>query len=323
MESGMKASQALAGALGSLQEKMHGAEQGIREGADPERLHDFRVAIRASRSLLTQVRGVFPKRARQRFQSALAWLAGSTGAKRDLDVFLAELHHSSQQLPKELQGPFQALRETLKQHQRTEHQRLLAILASRRYQGFQQGYAEFLAKAQPRGSRMPQGLRSIREVSGEAAWRNYRKLARQALAITPESPIEDLHELRKTGKKLRYLLQIFQGLYPPEEIHRQMKALKQLQDKLGAVVDHDVRCKLLARWAEEMTGNDETRAAFNALANIFLRPDPGSRPDFENQLRDFLRPRNRKRFKTLFKPHAGADPPCTPAKNLKLSREHR
>ncbi|MGH8511276.1 MAG: CHAD domain-containing protein, partial [Gammaproteobacteria bacterium] len=96
LEPQMRADLAVAQVLGAHYTIMNRHERGLLEGADSEALHDFRVAIRTSRSILNQTRGVFPERPYQRFRSVLAWLAGCTGAARDLDVFLEKMpvfHH--------------------------------------------------------------------------------------------------------------------------------------------------------------------------------------------------------------------------------------
>ena len=50
--------------------------------------------------------------------------------------------------------------------------------------------------------------------------RVYRKMVRMGSAIDDDSPAEDLHELRKVGKELRYLLEFFASLYPAESSSR-------------------------------------------------------------------------------------------------------
>ena len=42
----------------------------------------------------------------------------------------------------------------------------------------------------------------------------YRRMVKAGRAIDDASPPEALHDLRKTGKELRYLLEFFAGLYP-------------------------------------------------------------------------------------------------------------
>ena len=56
-------------------------------------------------------------------------------------------------------------------------------------------------------------------------------------AIDDDSPADDLHELRKRGKELRYLLELFGGLWPTDVVKPMVKTLKGLQDVLGTHQD--------------------------------------------------------------------------------------
>ena len=65
-------------------------EAGIRADWDTEFLHDFRVAIRRTRSALSQIKGVLPVDAVEHFKDAFRELGRSTNRLRDLDVYLLE-----------------------------------------------------------------------------------------------------------------------------------------------------------------------------------------------------------------------------------------
>ena len=66
-------------------------------------------------------------------------------------------------------------------------------------------------------------------------------------AIDDASPPEALHDLRKKGKELRYLLEFFAGLYPAEVVKPMVKTLKALQDTLGRFQDREVQAGDAAR----------------------------------------------------------------------------
>ena len=60
-------------------------------------------------------------------------------------------------------------------------------------------------------------------------------------AIDDDSPARALHDLRITCKKLRYLLEFCQSLYPPKEIERLIKSLKTFQNVLGEFQDTELQ----------------------------------------------------------------------------------
>jgi CHAD domain-containing protein len=66
-------------------------EPGVRAALDSEFLHDYRVAIRRTRSLLRQIRNVFPDDAVEHFSSEFSWIGRLTGPSRDMDVLVLAL----------------------------------------------------------------------------------------------------------------------------------------------------------------------------------------------------------------------------------------
>jgi hypothetical protein len=81
----MRADQASKLILHRLLDIMLENEDGTRTGTDTEFLHDFRVAIRRTRSALTQIKAVFPKRVIDRYKAEFAWLhcvISSSGTRR-------------------------------------------------------------------------------------------------------------------------------------------------------------------------------------------------------------------------------------------------
>ena len=73
-------------------------ENGIKADIDTEFLHDFRVAIRRTRSALTQVKGVFPQSITNKFKSDFSTLGRLTNRLRDLDVYLLKKEQYKQSI---------------------------------------------------------------------------------------------------------------------------------------------------------------------------------------------------------------------------------
>src|SRR5215471_3589611 len=66
------------------------SEPGVRDGADPEELHRFRVAARRSRALIRASRPLVRDQLAA-LDRELRWLGGITGEVRDLDVLIGHL----------------------------------------------------------------------------------------------------------------------------------------------------------------------------------------------------------------------------------------
>ncbi|MGH6831284.1 MAG: CHAD domain-containing protein, partial [Methylocella sp.] len=183
------------------------------EGEDSDALHAYRVALRASRAVLNARRGVFPRHDLNWIRNGLRWLARETGPARDLDVVLeATSRLASPGVPHADAGP---LREALCARRIAAEQRLRAALQGPRYSQFTLRYAGFLANRQQRVvCRTRHGNEAIAVLMDGAVQRRYRQVHRAMQRLHAETPIDDLHDLRKRAKSLRYLLHAFANLYP-------------------------------------------------------------------------------------------------------------
>ena len=99
LEPELRADAALRRILLVLLETMERNEAGTSADLDSEFLHDFRVAVRRTRSLFSQVKGVLPPTPLERFRAEFKWLGQVTGPTRDLDVYLLEMDGSRAMLP--------------------------------------------------------------------------------------------------------------------------------------------------------------------------------------------------------------------------------
>ena len=75
---------------------------------------------------------------------------------------------------------------------------------------------------------------------------------REGTAITADSPAEDLHALRKTMKKLRYVVEIVRHGVPADRVRPVLRRLRELQQVLGDVQDMEVQADALRRFGQTM-----------------------------------------------------------------------
>jgi CHAD domain-containing protein len=90
-------------------------------------------------------------------------------------------------------------------------------------------------------------------------------------AIGDGSPAEALHELRKKGKELRYLLEFFASLYPGEVVKPMVATLKGLQDVLGRFQDREVQADRLRALGDEIAALEGGAAALMAMGLLVQR----------------------------------------------------
>jgi CHAD domain-containing protein len=96
-------------------------------------------------------------------------------------------------------------------------------------------------------------------------------MVKMGQAIDADSPHEALHDLRKKGKELRYLLEFFASLYPPEVVKPMVTTLKGLQDVLGRFQDREVQAELLRALGDDIATMDGGAAALMAMGVLVER----------------------------------------------------
>ena len=277
-------------------------EAGVLNNLDSEFLHDFRVAVRRTRSALGQLKGVLPPTTRERFRREFAWLGTVTTPTRDLDVYLLKYPYYRASLPSQMRPHLDPLLAFLQAQQEREHKALVKSLRSARYRTLTKNWRTLLERPPPKRSTLPNAKRPVLELANERIWRAYRRVIRDGKAIGPDSPAEALHELRKTCKKLRYLLEFFQSLYPGFEIRNLIKALKQLQDNLGEFQDLHVQMTALHGFAQQLEGDRETGVAIGMLVERLGGYQGAARQEFSHRFAKFASPRVRKTLRTLCPP---------------------
>jgi len=278
-------------------------ERGVRDDLDSEFLHDFRVAVRRTRSVLGQARGVLPAAVLDCFRAEFAWLGTATSPTRDFDVYLLTLPEFEAGLPPARKGDLKPFGAFLDQHQRSAQRALVAELDSDRYRTFVDEWRAWLVEP---ASDAPDAASPAVEVASLRIWKAYRRLIRAGRRITDDSEPEALHDLRKDAKKLRYLLECFGSLFPADEIAPLVKQLKALQDVLGEFQDCEVQAGSLEGFGQQMLDEGGTPAssliALGYLVEQLDERQGQARAAFADRFGRFDTKRLRRAARTLFGP---------------------
>ena len=75
--------------------------------------------------------------------------------------------------------------------------------------------------------------------------------------IDGESPPEALHDLRKRGKELRYLLELFGSVFDERAVDPLVAGLKHLQKVLGRFQDRAVQVETLRDMRHDLAAEPE------------------------------------------------------------------
>jgi CHAD domain-containing protein len=221
--------------------------EGSISGEDDEFLHQYRIAVRRSRTVQRQLAGVFPPLALPGFRSEFRWLQQATGDARDLDVYLHDLDELRDLLPPRFHDDLEPLRQVLEQRLVAARAAMEDALRSRRATDLLADWDRLLESLVelPLDDR-PDAARTIGALAGARIRRVYGRIVSMGRAITPGSPAEDYHELRKKGKELRYLLELFGvKLFDPEVTAPFIRSLKAVQEVLGRHQDREIQADML------------------------------------------------------------------------------
>jgi len=305
LQSDMRADAAIRVILLRLLEVIETNEDGTINDIDSEFLHDFRVAVRKTRSALTQIKGVLPKRVLDKYRAGFAWLGAVTTPTRDMDVYLLNFEGYRSSLPVSIQDDLGPLHDFLVAHQKKEQATMARTLKTARYKNMMQSWHTFLSAPLPARSSLPNAMRPAIEVADKRIMSAYKRVMNEGLAITPESPAERLHDLRKSCKKLRYLMEFFQSLYPSAKITALIGVLKSLQENLGDFQDYEVQATHLEDFSQQMMQEGEvapeTLMAMRVLVEGLHSRQLMAREEFAKRFGRFSRQENQDRFHKLFK----------------------
>lgn len=211
-------------------------DPGTRLGHDPESLHDMRVGIRRLRALLRAGRPLLASDT-SALDRRLRHLGVVLGDVRDLDVLLARLGDDATELGEPDATHAAALLALLAREREDKRDVLLIVLRSDAYLKLLDDTAAAIDALEPSDA----GL-SLGDVAKRAA-----KKLRKAVRALPDDPSDDdLHALRKTGKRARYAAE----LAGRKAVVRRAKAF---QDVLGEHQDAAVAAERVRALAAHAT----------------------------------------------------------------------
>ena len=276
---------------------------GILEDIDIEFLHDFRVAIRRTRSALSQIKGVFPEEITNQFKTDFACLGKLSNHMRDLDVYLLKKEEYQKLIPQNLHAGLDELFNNLITERKREHKKLVRNLSSQKTLNILNKWESFLYSEEPLAD-SPHADDPVKQLAAGFIFKKFRKLLKSGKKITPESPDEMLHQLRIDCKKLRYLLEFFTSLFPKEKMVVLIKHLKRLQDYLGEFNDYSVQIKSLQATLNRIPSTTKTFTLYSAalgglIAGLYVKQE-ATRSAFSKIFVEFSHSKNVELYHQLF-----------------------
>jgi CHAD domain-containing protein len=204
-------------------------EAGTRSGADPEDLHQMRVALRRMRSVL-KLSGTLVGDGAEPVRAELGWLGQSLGEVRDHDVLIGHLREVIADFEVRDQPAGRRLVSGFVTERAAAKRRLTKALSSARYSTLLREVS-LLTRSSAAVPDEPHDL-----VAGLA--KPHRKLAKAVRALPADPPDDDLHALRIHGKKLRYAAELAQTSAKKKRAKRIKKLINATRDFQTVLGDH-------------------------------------------------------------------------------------
>jgi CHAD domain-containing protein len=268
-----------------------------------EALHAFRISIRKTRALLNQCKAVFGKEFSKELQANFKWIGAFTTPVRDLDVLIIRLSDYGQALPEEYQHNLSIMHDFLQTERERAYNQLQHDLHGPRYRRFIRDWRQFLSDILTE-KRQGNIRKHIIKFANKKTWNTYQLVLSEGRAITDNSPAEDLHELRKTCKKLRYLIDFFSDLHPEKEVKTLIRILKKLQNFLGDFQDAEAHLDLLLKFRQLGSQDAKTRISFMLTSDLLIQELHRRESDLRHQFNDiftrFDRPKTHRLLENLY-----------------------
>jgi len=290
--------------FGTLLKTLKANEQGVIADLDAEFLHDFRIAVRRTRTGLSQLKGVLSSDETAYFAEFFSWLGQITSPTRDLDVYLTKFETYKHNLPAAVHADIEPFLALLQEKKLKSQRELADKLCAAKYRKTLSEWEQCLkSQAHPKAAKLSN--LDIKTLADRRIWKTYRRILEEGGAITVNSPAGDLHELRKTCKKLRYLIEFFQSLYPKLQIKKLIGQLKALQDVLGDFQDFDVQIDFIDQCCKDDKSAlpPATLKALDELIRQLAMQKARAHKHYQPAFEAFALAKNHALFKSLFATH--------------------
>ncbi|MEI7748146.1 MAG: CHAD domain-containing protein [Chlorobiaceae bacterium] len=275
-------------------------EVGIKKNIDSEFLHDYRVAIRRTRSILKQLNGVFDAGETAYYLTLFRNLGKRTNELRDRDVYLLQRATYFHYLPPTLQPSLKIFFDSIAASRKMLHRQFSRYLSSVSYKSFLVQWGAYLDRPPHRETeQIPKAFLSTRSVAVKSIKKAWQKVIRHGRLVSRETTDAELHGLRIDCKKLRYLLEFFASIFPHNTIHTVIRQLKELQENLGDFVDFTVQLRFLHDQLEMMPADKLLAASTGGLMAILFQKQEEARLKFHNTFRSFDREQTSQLFQDL------------------------
>ncbi|VTS03472.1 CHAD domain-containing protein [Tuwongella immobilis] len=247
-----------------------------------EAIHQLRVSTRRANAVIRIFGDVLPFKWAKQLRRCLRSIRQAAGDARDADVFIEFL--AQHPTPKRVNATIDAFLRGYLLALRSEAQQRLNDAVRLHRPDLEQFQVDLngglFEKIRP--ERAERNLTDLAAISIPECIR-----AVEEAAVRMPTIVEELHQIRILGKRLRYSMEVFSNCYAPPFRDRYYPAIERLQKLLGEINDLSGANQRLLKVAESIrqfqADHSEKRIdAFQEWANGFMRPIPELREAFQS-----------------------------------------
>jgi CHAD domain-containing protein len=290
--------------LRSLFQVMKTNEVYVSKNLDTEFLHDYRVAIRRTRSALGQIKNVFPKETTLQFKKDFSFLGKLSNQLRDLDVYLLKKDAYKAMLPSILRDDIDPLFDYLSNKRKKALKQVVRIFETDKYRQILQDWEKFLNEPLEDEPTANNADLCILTLAQKRIYKQYESIVEAINRILESIDDEKLHALRIECKKLRYLMEFFSSLFSNKKLNVLIAQLKKLQNKLGDFNDLCVQQEYLLNISEELSAtnkkNKKVLVSIGSLIGALNREMRVVKKSMFKTLTNFASHPNERLFRELF-----------------------
>lgn len=230
----------------------------LRAGADAEKLHKLRVALRRLRTLLWAYRPILDENFDNQQRALLKSLASAAGNTRDWDILIGLVEKDSDT----------AVLDAFNRNRNDTAEKSAEALRSAHIdKTLRDTISEAHRELNASPGRTP--LARFGQKRVRAAQRQLKKRMRHASKVG-SSDYGSYHDVRKAGKKVRYLIGFFAPFLKKNQL-KGLKTLKRLQKDFGALNDVVASRDLLVSQRASLPDGVDVKPALRKLKHVQKR----------------------------------------------------
>ncbi|WP_330960309.1 CHAD domain-containing protein [Photobacterium sp. 53610] len=275
-------------------------ETGLIRDDDTEFLHQYRVALRRCRAIIGLLSPLFVPEQKLMLQNDLKNLMQKTNALRDLDVYLDNMEPFFYALEHQYhQGLTLFFNDLLDKRTQAFHD-VKDWLKSDEYEQQCAQIAGLINEME--NNPTPAGKRLCLPTAQKRIWKRFSQTLSLCQAVGYNHPDEQLHQLRISCKKLRYLLEYFAPLFPGKVIKEQIKQLKALQESLGEFNDSSVQMTFLSQYLAQQKPESRRHTAISHLLEFSDKQHADHKISVVDHVSQYTFATHQKSYEKLYQP---------------------